>query len=170
MKQQCFLKYVLMLSMFLANAVGATTRIAVLDFELNDITSLPNIPAELERTAGLAPLLTEALSGKREYEMVPIASDEQKRANASFGYLFHFHDLAAQLGQRHSADWIIVSQHSKPSFLFSELWVYLVDVKKQAAVARFDIELKGNHDKVSRRSINNLAGKIEAAIGKFTGR
>lgn len=158
---------VLVFSALLTDAANAATRIAVLDFELNDITSLPNTPAERQRTASMAPLLTKALSQIDGYEIVPVDAAMQEAANGSFGYLFRFHDLAAQLGRQLGADWIIVSQHSKPSFLFSYLWVYLVDVKKQTAIARYDIELKGNHEKVSQRGIESLARKIQATVSRL---
>lgn len=160
----------LILSVLLNNPANATTRIAVLDFELNDITSLPRTPEELRRTASMAPLLTETLSQIGGYDIVPIDTETQKAANAGFGYLFHFHDIAARLGRQHGADWIIVSQHSKPSFLFSYLWVYLIDVKNQTSIARYDIELKGNHEKVTRRGIDALTRKIESTIANYRGR
>ena len=142
----------------------ATTRIAVLDFELNDITSLPNIPTELQRTATMAHLLSNVLSRTGIYQIVPISTDIQKSANDSFGYLFRFPDEAAKLGQKQRVDWIVVSQHSKPSFLFSYLWVNLVDVKTKKTVARYDIELKGSHEKVTLRAIESLAKKIHTTI------
>ncbi len=150
--------------LMLSGFASGSARIAVLDFELNDITSLPNTPAEKQRTGEMAPLLVNALGRLGDYQAVAIATETQKAANSSFGYLFRFHDLAAQLGKQQGADWIIVSQHSKPSFLFSYLWVYLIDVKTQKAIARYDVELKGNSPKVSARSIANLAKKIAAAI------
>lgn len=142
----------------------AAPRIAVLDFELNDITSLPNTPAELRRTLTMAPLLIEALNKNAHYQTVGIPTDLQKVANGSFGYLFHYPDEAATLGQQQHVDWIVVSQHSKPSFLFSYLWVYLVDVPTKAIVARYDIELKGSHEKVTRHAIDTLAKKIHETI------
>ncbi|MDD1621411.1 MAG: DUF3280 domain-containing protein [Methylococcaceae bacterium] len=142
----------------------AAQRIAVLDFELNDMTSMPNTPAELRRTSSMAPLLTQALSRAGDYEIVAVDADGQKSAKASFGYLFRFHDLAARLGQQLGADWVIVSQHSKPSFLYSYLMAHLIRVKTQTLSASFDIELKGNHEKVGQRGINRLADKIREAI------
>lgn len=155
---------ILVFSALLTDAASAATRFIVLDFELNDITSLPNTPTERQRTASMAPLLTTALSQIDDFEIVPVETDMQKAANSSFGYLFRFHDLAAQLGRQLGADWIIVSQHSKPSFLFSYLWVYLIDVKKQKAIARYDIELKGNHEKVTHRGIASLTRKIQTTV------
>lgn len=142
----------------------AAPRIAVLDFELNDITSLPNTPTELQRTATMAPLLIEAFNKTDHYQTIAIPTDLQKAANGSFGYLFRFPDEAATLGQQQHVDWIVVSQHSKPSFLFSYLWVYLVDVPSKAIVARYDIELKGSHEKVTQHAIASLAKKIHETI------
>jgi hypothetical protein len=147
-----------------STAANAVPLIAVLEFELNDITSLPNTPAEIARTSSMAPMLMEALSPSGAYQIAFVDAATQKAANASFGYLFRFHDLAADLGLQQGVDWILVSQHSKPSFLFSYLWVYLIDVKKRAAVARYDIELKGSHQKVTQHGIASLAGKIRATL------
>lgn len=145
---------------------SAAQRIAVLDFELNDITSLPNTPAERQRTASMAPLLIDVLRQQGDYEIVAVDAGTQRSASAGFGYLFRFHDVAADLGRRLGADWMIVGQHSKPSFLVSYLMAYLIRVKSQTIVARYDIELKGNHEKVTRRSIRTLAGKIRESIKK----
>jgi hypothetical protein len=155
---------VLWLILLSSHSSYAAQRIAILNFELNDITSLPNTPAELERTASMTPLLINALPQIGEYEIVAVDADMQKSANAGFGYLFHFHDVAAQLGQQLGVDWIIVSQHSKPSFLYSYLITHLIRVKTQTLVGRYDIELKGNHATVTAHGINRLANKISADI------
>jgi hypothetical protein len=160
----------LVLAILFGASAGAETRIAVLNFELNDITSMPNTPAELKRTSTMAPLLMEALAQSGVYRIAAVDTDSQKAANAGFGYLFRFHDLAAQLGREQGADWILVGQHSKPSFLFSYLWVYLIDVKKQAAVARYDIELKGNHPRVTQHGIDALSAKIQATLAAYQGK
>ena len=52
--------FALLLSLGCANA-AAETRIAVLDFELKDLTLAPRIPAEIERTATVKPLLENEL-------------------------------------------------------------------------------------------------------------
>jgi hypothetical protein len=144
----------------------AAERIAVLNFELNDITSLPNTPEEQRRTASIQPLLEQALDRTGNYEMVQIDAAEQAAANSSFGYLHRFPALAAKLGGQFGADWVIVGQHSKPSFLFSYLMANLVHVKTQSLVASYAIELKGSHEKVMQRSIGSLARKIHASLKK----
>jgi hypothetical protein len=156
------LKAVALLIMLLlcSRMVAAAPRIAILDFELNDITSLPNTKQEQLRTASFRPLLEAALAQQGPYQIVAIDRAEQVYANAGFGYLFRFDDLAAALAGKVGADWVVVAQHSKPSFLFSYLMVHLVNVKNPERTARFDIELKGNHQKVSERGVKALAEKI----------
>ena len=38
--------------------------------------------------------------------------------------------------------------------------VYLVNVKEEKSIARYDIELKGNHQKVTQRAVKRLAKNI----------
>lgn len=154
----------LIAGMLVAAGANAAPRIAVLSFELNDITSLPNIPQEKARTATFRPLLEQALAGLGDYNIVSIDSAAQTAANSSFGYLYRFNDLAAKLGGQVNADWIVVGQHSKPSFLFSHLMVNVINVKNPAVASSFDVELKGTHEKVSQRSVKALAGKIDVYL------
>ncbi len=159
-------KFILLLiALSMLNHAEAAPRIAIVDFELNDITSLPNTPHEQQRTAAIKPLLEQALGHIGGYEMIQIPATDQLAANSSFGYLFRFHDLAAQLGQRYGADWVIVGQHSKPSFLYSYLLAHLIQVKHQSLTGNYAIEMKGNHAKVTQRSVLSLAHKIHALIG-----
>lgn len=148
-------------------AVQAGTRIAVLDFELNDITSMPNTPDELRRTATIRPLLEQAIDQTGDYEIIHIDVDRQAAENAGLGYLFKFHEKAAELARQSGADWVVVGQHSKPSFLFSYLMAYLVSVKTPGFAARYDIELKGTHEKVTRHGTSALAKKIHATINRM---
>jgi Protein of unknown function (DUF2380) len=151
--------------LLLSNA-DAVPRIAILNFELNDITSLPNTPQEQLRTASIKPLLEQAISQTGDFEIIRIKTEDQLAANSSFGYLFRFNDLAAKLGEQYGADWIIVSQHSKPSFLFSYLMAHVINVKSHTLTASYAIELKGSHEKVTQRGVRSLANKIHALLDK----
>ncbi len=168
MKIRTFISQFLLLGICLATsyAINANPRIAILDFELNDITSLPNTPEEIIRTASIKPLLEQALKKSGNFEIIQINTKAQHTANAGLGYLFHFNDVAAELGKQVGADWVVVGQHSKPSFLFSYLMAHLVNVKNQSLSARYDIELKGNHAKVTERGVKALANKITESMGK----
>lgn len=145
----------------------ASTRIAVLDFELNDITTLANTPAEQQRTASMRNLLEQALVKNGDYEIIHINLETQAKANSSFGYLFRFDDLAAKLAEPFGADWVIVSQHSKPSFLYSYMLAHLINVKTQKQLANYSIELKGNNVRVTEHAVKLLTLKINESLNKF---
>lgn len=141
-------------------------RIAVLNFELSDMTSLPNTVAEQQRTASLRLLLAQMFRQSGDYEVIDIGSGDQTAAEAGLGYLFQHHDLAARLGQRFGADWVIVGRHSKPSFLFSYLMAHVIRVDTGRLAANYNIELKGNHAKVTQRSVAALYEKLNDFILK----
>lgn len=156
----------LILALISAN-VAAEARIAVLDFELRDLTSLPYTEKEYLRTASFTPLLVNALNKLHRYELISITKQEQNQANQSLSYLYDHNDAAAQLGQSHQADWILVTQHSKPSYLFSYLMVHLINVKTGQLTADYKIEMKGNHEKVTEHGINSLAKKIHHTLDTY---
>ena len=102
--------------------VNAKPRIAVLDFELKDMTLAPRIPAEITRTASIKPMLENELK-KSGYEIVSIPDGTQQQATAGIGYLFDHPDVAAQLGHKQGADYVLVGRLHKPSFLFFALFL-----------------------------------------------
>ncbi len=142
----------------------AQTRIAVLEFELHDLTLLPRMPEELERTASVAPLLRAALVKKGGYESVTIAADTQAKANAAFGYLFDHPEVAAELGARFGAEWVAIGRVHKPSFLFAYLKVHLVNVNSQRLSGDFVVEVKGYLKKLTERGVARLAEQIVQTI------
>ena len=163
--QKTGLRFVLfIIGVSLSISVNAITRIAILEFELKDITALPNTPEEIVRTASFKPLLESELEISGEYEIIQISAGDYARANAGVGYLYTYHDLAADLGQQYGADWVIVGQHSKPSFLFSYLLVNIVDVKKRSLKTSYTIELKGTHRTVTEHGIRAIARVINGAL------
>ncbi|MGQ0591979.1 MAG: DUF2380 domain-containing protein [Gammaproteobacteria bacterium] len=152
----------------LGSPAFAGTRIAVLDFELNDLTLLPGTPEELARTANVAPLLREALVKKGGYESVAIDPAAQAQANVSFGYLFDHTEVAAQLGERFGVDWIAVGRVHKPSFLFAYLKVRLVNARTRRLVGDFVVEVKGHLKKLTERGAAILADQIDQTIRQKT--
>jgi hypothetical protein len=147
------------------SAAAAGTRIAVLDFELNDLAGvIPTPQEELERTASLAPLLRDALSKKEGYMLIPIGKDEQTKANAGHGYLYDHPDEAAKLGNRFGADLVVVGLIHKPSFLFAYVKVRLVNAKSQKPLGERTVEVKGSAKKITERGIMNLADQIDDTV------
>ena len=141
-------------------------KIAVLDFELRDLTVLPGVPAEIERTASVKPLLEEELA-KSGYEIVKIPLAAQKQATSGFGYLLDHHDVAAQLGQEFNADYVLVGRLHKPSFLFVYLMVHLVDAKSEALVADYLSEVKGGEKKLTRKGVEDLVVKVNTTFKRL---
>lgn len=150
-------------TILLASTVLAKPNIAVLTFQLDDMTQLPNTPAELTRTASFKPLLEQQLKNMG-YDIIQIDATAEQRANAGVEYLLQHDDSSADLGQQFGADWIIVAKHRKPSFLYSHLMVHVIPVKKRHALPPLLVELKGNNQKVTEKSIHFLAEKIQTLI------
>lgn len=160
-------KFILVVLLAISGAVHASPRIAILDFELNDLTELPNPPAEQTRTASFKPLLEKDLQQLGDYEIVSISPEAQKAANAGVEYLLQHDDSSAELGAAHNADWIVVAKHRKPSFLYSHLIAHLINVKTRQLVGNVMVELKGTDQKVSQKSVHSLAEKIHTLIKTF---
>lgn len=154
--------FLLLLCLYSAN-VTAQPRIAILDFELRDLTLKPGILQEVERTASVKPMLEEELK-KSGFEIVTIPRDAQAQATSGIGYLFDHHDTAAQLGQKYDADYVIVGRLHKPSFLFVYLMAHLVDVKKQRLVADYLSEVKGGEKKLTRKGVESLVVKVNDTL------
>ncbi len=142
----------------------AKPRIAVLDFELKDLTLAPGIPAEITRTASIKPMLESELK-KSGYEIVSINPVAQQQANAGVGYLFDHPDAAAQLGSKNAADYVLVGRLHKPSFLFFYLMAHLVDVKKETLAGEYISEVKGGENKLVAKGVESLAEKITNDLG-----
>jgi hypothetical protein len=141
----------------------AQTRIAVLDFELKDLTLKPGIPAEITRTASIKPMLENELK-KSGCQIVAIPIEAQRQATAGIGYLFDHHDVAAQLAQKYGTDYIIVGRLHKPSFLFVYLMAHLIQVNNSTLTQDYLTEIKGGEKKLTLKGVEDLAVKIDATL------
>ncbi|WP_020485473.1 DUF2380 domain-containing protein [Methylomonas sp. MK1] len=138
----------------------AQTRIAVLDFELKDLTLAPGVPAELQRTASIKPLLEQELK-RAGYVIVAIPNQVQQAANSGVGYLFDHADAAAQLGKQFQADYILVGRLHKPSFLFAYLMGRLVKVADGKLIGDYISESKGPNASLTIKAVESLTTKID---------
>ncbi|MDT8407094.1 MAG: DUF2380 domain-containing protein [Methylococcales bacterium] len=143
--------------------VTAGSKIAILDFELKDLTLAPRIPAEIERTASIKPLL-EAELQKADYSIIKIDLDSQQLADSGVGYLFDHQDVAAELGQRFGADYVLVGRLHKPSFLFAYLMARLVRVSDAELLGDYISESKGPNRRLTIKAVESLAVKIDQAL------
>jgi hypothetical protein len=140
------------------------TSIAVLDFELNDLTLQPNNAAEVARTASIKPMLEDVLGATPGLRVVPVSTEMQRSADRGFGYLFDRGDAAAALGREVGADWIAVGRVHKASFLFVYFKLHLVDARSGELAADLVVEVKGPQQQLTRRGVESLARQIVAAI------
>lgn len=160
----------IVLSLFVPRgpALAENPSIAVLDFELHDLTlnltPNPANPEEVERTAALKALLTGALHERGGYRMVDIDAEVQRKVQQGFGYLFDHHDVAAELGRKHDADWVVVGRNHKASFLFVYFKAHLIDTKTSRLVGDFTVEVKGQQQKITPKGIVRLAEQIDETI------
>lgn len=150
--------------LLLAPSAGyAEKRIAVLDFELNDLTLAPRIPSEVQRTAGIKALLEGELA-KAGYKIVMVDTRAQSAATAGFGYLFDHDDAAAELARQAGADYVLVGRLHKPSFLFAYIMGHLIRVSDARLIGNFISETKGAEKKLTLKGVESLAVKIDAAL------
>ncbi|MBE0470315.1 MAG: DUF2380 domain-containing protein [Methyloprofundus sp.] len=139
------------------------TKIAILDFELKDMTLAPRIPAEIKRTASIKPLLEGELK-KADYAIINVDLESQKFADSGVGYLFDHHDVAANLGKEFGADYVLVGRLHKPSFLFSYLMGHLIRVSDGQLIGNYISEAKGPNIKLTIKTVESLAVKIDKTL------
>jgi hypothetical protein len=141
----------------------ASPSIAVLEFELKDLTLKPGIPAEIKRTASLKPLL-EAELRSAGYQIINIPLSAQKLADSGVGYLFDHADVVAQLGKNFGADYVLIGRLHKPSFLFAYVMGNLVRVADARLVGKFISESKGPNAELTIKVVESLTVKIDSIL------
>lgn len=144
-------------------APAAGTAIAVLDFELKDLTLDPNNTEERARTASIQAMLQELLASPR-HRIVAVDPAAQREADKGTGYLFDHADMAAALGRAAGADWVIVGRVHKASFLFVYLIAHVVNARTGEQAADLVVEVKGPQKELTRRGVERLAQQIAVAI------
>lgn len=156
MRTYCFL---LLIALSITQ-VNAETSIAILDFELNDLTLAPRTPAEIDRTASIKPLLEKELQSAG-YRIISIGLTAQHQSNSGFGYLFDHDDVAAELGRTAGADYVLVGRLHKPSFLFAYIMGHLIRVKDGRLIGNYISETKGGDEKLTLKGVESIADKID---------
>ena len=151
---------------FFCTQVNAETSIAILDFELRDLTLAPGIPAEVQRTAGIKAML-EAELKRAGYKIVAVDSVSQRQANGGVGYLFDHDDSAAVLAKKAGADYVVVGRLHKPSFLFAYIMGHLVRTKDGQLIGNYISETKGGEKKLTQKGVESLAVKIDEDLDKI---
>lgn len=149
---------------FFSAPARADVRIAVLDFELVDLTLLPRPPEEVERAASLKALLEKSLIARGGYRIAAADPTARSFEARSVGYLWNHPEEAAGLAQPGEADYVLVGMVAKPSFLFEYFKARLVDVRTGKMVGEWAVEIKGQLGRLPPRGIENLARQIDADL------
>lgn len=157
---------ILFLSVLCIAPANAETRIAILDFELRDLTLAPGIPAEVQRTASIRAMLETELA-RAGYKIVAVDAESQREANGGVGYLFDHHDSAAELAKKVGADYVLVGRLHKPSFLFAYIMGRLVRAKDGRLIGNYISETKGGDKKLTLKGVESLAVKIDNDLDKI---
>jgi hypothetical protein len=141
-------------------------KIAVLDFELNDLTPTPNTPDEFAAIALASRLLRQSLATNCGYVVVPVDSATQHRANSGLGYLFAHPTESARLARAAGADWVVVGQLTVSSPIVSEFHVELVRVDQATLASAVSIEVKGDpgDSALFATGIAHVARQLDRAI------
>lgn len=142
----------------------AEPSIAVLRFELNNLTPIADTAEDLQRTAAVSGMLEKALQDTLDVRIVRIDPAVVRDADAGFGYLFEHADVSAALGRAHGVDWILVGRLHKPSFLFSYLMARLVDTRTNKVAEDLIVEVKGQQHIVTRKGVERLAEKLAVRL------
>lgn len=153
------------LTFLLFSPLAATADgIAILDFELNDLTLNPNLVEETERTATLRPLLVEQLSDHYNITVIENPASARIEAEKGQGYLFDRPALAAKIGREAGVDWIVSGRLHKASFLFVYLKAQLINTQTDQIAADFVVEIKGPQKKLTKKGVESLARQIATAL------
>ena len=144
----------------------AQTSIAILDFELSDVTLAPNIPTEINRTASIKGMLEGELK-RAGYKIIEINSNAQIEANGGFGYLFNHNDVAADLAKKSGADYVLVGRLHKPSYLFAYLMGHLIKADTGGLIENYVVETKGSDKKLTLKAVETLASKLDNNLDKI---
>jgi hypothetical protein len=146
-------------------------KVMTLDFQLNDLTDLPNAPEELARIGYLSATFKQKLVDNG-VALVPV-NDKLKAelSGQSATYLFDRVEHAAKLAEDSGADYLLIAVALKPTYLFVYPRILLVDIKTQKVVMAKASQLESSWlDKnATARSAEKLADMVSEKLKELTG-
>lgn len=145
-------------------------KVMVLDYQLNDMTDLPNAPEELERIALLSSTYKQRLADNG-VELVPVSEALKNAvANQSPTYLFDNVPNAAKMAEGSGADYLLIGVALKPTYLFVYPRILLVDIRAaEVVMARAaQLESSWSDENTTRRTAEKLADMVSAELKNLT--
>ena len=144
----------------------AQITIMAVDFELRDVSPLPNAPQEVERTALVDTVIKQTLV-ENGYKLIPACEALKKAADQGNSYLYDRPEIAGKLGGDCGADYVLMGQTWKPSFLFVFPQVQVVDTRANLTRAQLvvvsrvvQLEASTLDKNVTEAAARNLAKQI----------
>jgi hypothetical protein len=141
-------------------------KVMVLDYQLNDMTDLPNAPEELERIGLLSSIFKQRLADNG-VELVPV-NEALKNAveKQSPTYLFDNVPNAAKMAEGSGADYLLIGVALKPTYLFVYPRILLVDIRTaEVIMARASqLESSWSDENTTRRTAEKIADMVTAEL------
>lgn len=141
-------------------------RVMVLDYQLNDLTDLPNAPEEVARIALLSSVYKQRLA-ENGVELVPATTALQDAVeNESPTYLFDNVPKAAKMAEGSGADYLLIGVALKPTYLFVYPRILLVNIgTAEVVMARAaQLESSWSDENTTRRTAEKLADMVSAEL------
>ena len=101
-------------------------RVAVLSIALHDVSNQPVSPALPDRMHALTAALRERLASACGYEVVPVDSLSEARAERGQGYLYAHPDLAVALVAPTEAEWVVIPRLNRATPWVTDLHAHVV--------------------------------------------
>lgn len=145
---------------------ATTSKVMVLDFQLNDLTDIPNASEELERISYLTMKYKESLEAQG-VNIVPVA-DKLKTdiQNQSPTYLFDHIKYVAEVAADSGADYALIGVALKPTYLFVYPRILLIDTKLKRVVLSkaYQLESSWTDQNTTANTANSMAEVVADAI------
>ncbi len=145
-------------------------KVMVLDYQLNDLTDLPNAPEEVARIALLSSVYKQRLA-ENGVELVPVNQALQHAVeNESPTYLFDNVPNAAKMAEGSGADYLLIGVALKPTYLFVYPRILLVDTRTADVVMARAAQLESSwsDENTTRRTAEKLADMVSAELKNLT--
>jgi outer membrane lipopolysaccharide assembly protein LptE/RlpB len=150
-------------------AAATEAKIMALDFQLNDMTNLPNAPEELARISHLSATFKQKLTDNG-VQLVPVTKELQAELKAnSATYFYERVEVAAKMAQGSGADYLLIAVALKPTYLFVYPRILMVDLKTEKVVLSKASQLESSWlDKsTTARSGENLADMVSKRLDEL---
>lgn len=137
-------------------------RVVVVDFQLNDLTDLPNAPEELKRISYLSSTFRQRLAESGVRIIEPGEQLKNEVSGNSPTYLFDRPEVAARLASDSGAEFVLIGVALKPTYLFVYPRLLMVDIRTGKVVMSKYAQLESSwtDQNTTANTARSLADKV----------